>query len=116
MRFQVSQKNIPVGFEYSLKLGKDIFGLRSVVTVYRPPIAENVSVGSSCVVIHNNPGSVADHFYYNPLLANLTFDNGSSYERNKPISAISRVAANPNDVGFVEMAQKFGTVFMYVLE
>ena len=113
---QTAINDINVGFDYSLKLGKDMFGLRSVVTVYRPPIAENVSVGSSCVVVHNNPGSVADHFYYNPLLANHSFDNGTVYQKNKPITVINRVAANPNEVGFVDMAQKFGTIFMYVLE
>jgi hypothetical protein len=112
---QTSVNDLTVGFEYNMKLGNEVFDLRSVVTVYRPPIAENVSVGSSCVVIHSAaPGVTGDHFYYNPLLANHAFDNGSSVQTNKPITIIHRSANGPNEVGFVEMAQKYGTIFMYV--
>ncbi len=113
---QTAVNDLQVGFDYSLKLGKDVFGLRSVVTVYRPPIAENVSVGSSCVVIRNNgPGVVAEHFYYNPLLSNHAFDNGTSYTVNKPFSIINPSASQPSEVGFTDMAQRFGTIFMYVM-
>jgi hypothetical protein len=112
---QTSVNDLAVGFEYNMKLGNEVFDLRSVVTVYRPPISENVSVGSSCVVIHSAaPGVTGDHFYYNPLLANHAFDNGTSVETNKPITVIHPTANGPNEVGFVEMAQKYGTVFMYV--
>jgi hypothetical protein len=112
---QTSVNDLPVGFDYNMKIGSDVFDLRSVVTVYRPPIAENVSVGSSCVVIRSaSPGVTGDHFYYNPLLANISMDIGGAPVSNKPISVIHRTAGQPDEVGFIEMAQKFGTIFMYV--
>ena len=111
---QTAINDITVGFGDTLTLGKDSFDLRSVVTVYRPPIAENVSVGSSCVVLHTNPGGACDHFYYNPLLSNHQFEDASgSYSANAPITTIGRQAGS-NTPGFDEMAQKYGTIFMYV--
>jgi hypothetical protein len=112
---QTSVNDLAVGFEYNMKIGNDIYDLRSVVTVYRPPIAENVSIGSSCVVIRAaTPGVVGDHFYYNPLLSNITLDINGVVETNKPISVIHHTTTDVNEIGFVEMAQKFGTIFMYV--
>jgi hypothetical protein len=113
--FNVGQSAIndfPVGFDNSLTLGNDVFSLRSVVTVYRPPIAENVSVGSSCVVVGQQSN---DLFYYNPLLANIQFeDETGAYRSNNPITVINNVSAHANQPGFIEMAQKYGTIFMYV--
>jgi hypothetical protein len=114
---QTAINDIPVNFDYTVKLGKDTFDLRSVVTVYRPPIAENVSVGSSCVVLHKNNTLSNNHFYYNPLVANLQMLNPNGAPlKNEPITSINKHAVNTNEVGFIDMAQKYGTIFMYVME
>jgi len=114
---QTAINDLNVGFEPTLRLGQDVFSLRSVVTVYRPPIAENVAVGSSCIVTRlSSPGVASDYFYYNPLLANTMVEVGDSYRQSRPITVIRRRAQGPNEIGFDDVAQKFGTIFMYVVE
>jgi hypothetical protein len=109
---QTSVNDIDVTFDYSFALGNDAFGLRSVVTVYRPPIEANISVGSSAVVVPKDRAG-GEHFYYNPLLSNFMYDDGTKYASNKPISILYERASGPNQIGFRELAQKYGTIFMY---
>jgi len=114
---QTTVNDLEVSVPYTLSVGKDNFNLRSVVTVYRPPLADNVSVGSSCAVIkYDGPGVRNTILNYNPLLANYEVEMpDGSHRANKPVSYIDEVASNPNEVGFTEMARKYGTIFMYTL-
>jgi len=114
--FNVGQTRIndlPVGFNNQLSLNRDMFTLRSVVTVYRPPIAENIAAGSSAIIIKQDDASV-DYLYYNPLLANMMHEDATgAYQQNKPFSVIYANPTGPGEIGFVESAQKYGTVFCY---
>jgi len=114
---QTTINDLPVEVNPDLAIGSDNFTLRSVVTVYRPPLAENISVGSSCAVLrYDGPGVMSDIFNYNPLFANYTVElpNGE-VRKNEPITTLSETSNNPNEIGFKEMASKYGTIFMYTL-
>jgi hypothetical protein len=109
---QTSVNDVPVTFNCTIPLGNDAFSLRSVVTVYRPPLEANISVGSSAIVLPKEKGD-GEHFYYNPLLSNFMYDDGTKYASNKPISILYETPSGPNQIGFLELAQKYGTIFMY---
>ena len=94
-------------------IGNIPYNIRSVVTVYRPPVSANITVGSSAavgsstiVVKYDGGGAPTDYLYYNPLLANYLIPTGTSYISNPPISAVSYQM-------FRDMASKYGTIFMY---
>jgi hypothetical protein len=112
--FNVGQTRIndlPVGFDPQLSLNRDMFTLRSVVTVYRPPIAENIAAGSSCMIVQQDNAS--EYLYYNPLLANMMHEKDGVYQQNKPFAFIFANPSGPDEIGFIESAQKFGTIFCY---
>jgi hypothetical protein len=109
---QTKINDLPVGFNNQISLNREMFSLRSVVTVYRPPIAENISAGSSCIIIKEDNASV-DYLYYNPLLANMMHEENGAYQQNRPFSVIYANPTGPGEIGFVESAQKYGTVFCY---
>ena len=118
---QTSINEMTIEFDPVIKIGNDDFTIRSVVTVYRPPIGQTLSVGaagavgSSCVVIKYG-GAQEQYFYYNPLLASVMFEDADAsgnrtYAANPPISEISN--ADADELSFQEMAQKYGTIFTY---
>jgi len=111
---QTRVNDLPVGFREQLPLGREMYDLRSVVTVYRPPIAENIAAGSSCIIMRAEPS--VEQLYYNPLLANMMHEdpnNGGQYVQNKPITVVNPTPAGPGEIGYVEVAQKYGTIFCY---
>jgi len=113
---QTAINDTPVDFKYDQKVGNTLLSLRSVVTVYRPPIAENVVGGSSAIVIPDkNAGrNINENFYYNPLLANYMYQDGNEIKSNRPITLIARNAPSaPDSVCVTDLAQKFGSVFVY---
>lgn len=113
--FNVGQSRIndlPVGFNNQITLNREMFNLRSVVTVYRPPIAENIAAGSSAIIVKQDSAAV-DYLYYNPLLANMMHEENGVYQQNRPFSVIYANPTGPGEIGFVESAQKYGTVFCY---
>jgi hypothetical protein len=113
--FNVGQSRIndlPVGFNNQITLNREMFNLRSVVTVYRPPIAENIAAGSSAIIVKQDSSAV-DYLYYNPLLANMMHEENGTYQQNRPFSVIYANPTGPGEIGFVESAQKYGTVFCY---
>jgi hypothetical protein len=113
---QTTVNDLPVDSSLDLSIGNDNFSLRSVVTVYRPPLADNVSVGSSAVVLrYDGPGVMSDIFCYNPLLANHQVEQlDGSYRANDPVTTLE-LHSTPKEMGFIEMARSYGTVFMYTL-
>jgi hypothetical protein len=113
---QTAINDTEVDFKYEQKVGDQSLCLRSVVTVYRPPIAENVVGGSSAIVLPDprNNRNVNENFYYNPLLANYMYEEGNEIRSNRPISIIARDQPDaPNSVCVKELAQQFGSVFVY---
>ena len=114
---QTTVNDLQVGVPKYLGIGNDNFNLRSVVTVYRPPLADNVSVGSSCAVLkYDGPGARPEILNYNPLFANIAVElPGGLVGTNSPVTTLAETAANPNEIGFDEMASKYGTIFMYTL-
>ena len=113
---QSTVNDLEVSFDDQLTVGNDVFNLRSVVTVYRPPLAENIAVGSSCVVLKSDmPGMQTDLLYYNPLLANYEMELGNgNHAANKPITLL-RDSSNGNEMGFRQLARKYGTIFMFTM-
>ena len=115
---QTAINDTRVDFTYDQKVGNTILQLRSVVTVYRPPIAENVVGGSSAIVIpsRNSNRNINENFYYNPLLANYMYQDGNEIKSNRPITLIARNAPHSQDSVCVDdLAQQFGSVFVYAL-
>lgn len=113
---QTAINDNPVQFNYVQPVGDKQLHLRSVVTVYRPPLAENVVGGSSAIVIPapNSGRNINENFYYNPLLANYMYEEGGSYQSNRPITLIARdTPSRPNSVCVTELAEQYGSVFVY---
>jgi hypothetical protein len=117
---QTDVNNTPVDFGYDMQIGNtpgsSQLNLRSVVTIYRPPLAKGVVGGSSAIVIpdpRSNRGP-NENFFYNPLLANLIYeDDGAGYQTNDPVSLIARVDNRPNRECVDNLGQQYGTVFVY---
>jgi hypothetical protein len=106
-----------LNFDERIKIGKDDFYLRSVVMVYKPPVADHVSVGSSAVIVkRTGPGVAAPvYLHYNPVLANYQFLTPSGgYRANDPITGLPATSAPGSGLpNFSEQAKKFGTIFVY---
>jgi hypothetical protein len=99
----------PVLFDPQMEIGNTAYKLRSLVTVYRPPVAENITAGSSCVVLKD----ANTIYYYNPLLANYAEEVNGQVVMNAPISTIPYQANGPDDVCVENLGQKFATIFVY---
>jgi hypothetical protein len=106
-----------LNFDERIKIGKDDFYLRSVVMVYKPPVADHVSVGSSAVIVkRSGPGVAAPvYLHYNPVLANYMFQSPSGgYRANDPITGLPATSTPGSGLpNFSEQAKKFGTIFVY---
>jgi len=112
---QTAINDLPLDFKYSLQLGQTDLQLRSIVTVYRPPLSENIVGGSSAVVIPSAGGNynIDENFYYNPLLANYMTEVNNQYVSNAPISLIARDDNRPDRSSIDKIGSKYGTIFMY---
>ena len=113
---QTAINDTRVDFKYDQEVGDKLLQLRSVVTVYRPPIAENVVGGSSAIVIPVNSSgrNINENFYYNPLVANYMYKEGNEIKSNRPITIINRDEPSTQDsVCIKDLAGQFGSVFVY---
>jgi len=113
---QTAINDTPVDFKYTQQVGDKQLDLRSIVTVYRPPLAENIVGGSSAIVIpaRNSGRNANENFYYNPLLANYMYEGaGGNYASNRPITLIARDSPTQNSVCVTELGQQYGSVFVY---
>ena len=113
---QTAINDTPLQFDYDLRVGEAVLGLRSIVTVYRPPVAENIVGGSSAIIIPKPKGPVRnfdENFYYNPLLANYMTESGGKYVSNNPISLIAREDNREESESVNNLGTRYGTVFMY---
>ena len=113
---QSAVNDTPVDFDYGIKVGDADLALRSIVTIYRPPVAKGVVGGSSAIVIpdpsSNKPAD--ENYFYNPLLANYVYqDENKNFTSNDPITFIARQDNRPNTESADELGQKYGTVFVY---
>jgi hypothetical protein len=115
---QTTINDMPVQFEYNMNIGDLNLQLRSIVTVYRPPVSTNIVGGSSAIVIPKQVSPVVDpnrNFYYNPLLANYISEVNGQYKTNTPISRIKRNTNEPNRESIDNLGTKYGTIFMYAI-
>ena len=113
---QTAINDTELSFEPSLKLGDVVLDLRSIVTVYRPPLAENIVGGSSAIIIPKSKDSVRnvnENFYYNPLLANYMTEDNGKYVSNNPISLIAYDDNRPDRESVSNLGTRYGTIFMY---
>ena len=103
-------------FEYEFGLGEQNLNLRSIVTVYRPPINENIVGGSSAIVVprpEGRPRNPNENFYYNPLLANYMTEQNGTFTTNTPISLVACEDNRPDRESVDNLGQMYGTIFMY---
>ncbi len=113
---QTSINDAPLGFDYTLRLGDTNLELRSIVTVYRPPITENIVGGSSAIIVPKPRGAARnpdENFYYNPLLANYMTEISGKYVSNNPITLLERETSAANRESVNNLGTKYGTIFMY---
>ena len=111
---QTSINNTSLDFEYDVTIGDNTLNLRSIVTVYRPPVSADIVGGSSAIVIPSREGRTVDeNFYYNPLLANYMTEVDGSYKSNRPITLIARKDAREDRESVDELGAQYGTIFMY---
>lgn len=109
-------------FDHNLSIGTDRFQLASVVVV-NDLINGKLSTGCSSVVISppDVPGGTSfKYYYYNPVSATISFvDNSNpaakSVRKNDPIMPIPGNSSSPLTVGFIQLARKYGTIFIYKL-
>jgi hypothetical protein len=102
-------------FDDKVRIGKEEFGLRSIVCVYKPNVADHVSIGSSCVVLRPNDNGTTEYMTYNPIMSG-TYEppiEGSQIKYRLPFSVTHAVSQNNDDVVFRPHVEKFGTVFVY---
>lgn len=93
------------------------FNLRSVVVLNKPTMSEFSTLGCSTIVVSKSDPTgqrrnAPFYYYYNPITANLMFNNNGKYTQNAPVMRVSE-HAQQNTPGFREMARKFGTIFVY---
>lgn len=102
-------------FDDRLRVGKDEFNLRSVVSVYKPPINEHVSIGSSCTVVAADPATGNPvYFTYNPILAGrMLRTTAGDYRYQLPVSITPSTSADPAVTVFRPHTKKYGTIFVY---
>ena len=111
---QTSINNTSLDFEYDVTIGENTLNLRSIVTVYRPPVSADIVGGSSAIVIPSREGrKVDENFYYNPLLANYMTEVNGVYKSNRPITLISRKDDSEDRESVDELGSQYGTIFMY---
>jgi hypothetical protein len=113
---QTAINDTPLKFDPVISLGNNTVELRSIVTVYRPPVSENIVGGSSAIVIPKPRDGVRkgdENFYYNPLLANYMSEVNGKYEANNPITLIKYTNAGTNSESVDSLGTRFGTIFMY---
>lgn len=99
-----------------ITIGSDRFNLTSVV-VLNPLVEGQLATGcSSLILVSGAPtGTVDRYYYYNPLGAGILIQDpaSGSYVRNDPITRINAYGPD-NDPGFYTMAQRHGTILLYV--
>jgi hypothetical protein len=107
------------------QIGSDRFLLKSVIvlqTVADPSGAtETIASGCAAIVVRH-PNMVSgdqstSYYYYNPQGASSMrqYPDGS-FKRNRPVTILTANSSDPNSPGFYDIAEKYGTIFMYVKE
>jgi hypothetical protein len=96
-----------VSYNDQLIVGGQTFGLRSCVTVYRPPTnaAGAISAGSSAIIM--TPQLQDKVIYYVPLLAQIMGDGSS-------LTSLELTSADPAQSAY-DIMRTLGTVFTYSL-
>lgn len=114
----------PVNFLDSFTIKNDEYVLRSVVinelSQNVPPTGDNIIIGSSAIVVLEiDPTKnryVNEYMLYNPTLASKVNVNSSGLLHGyDPITVIQPVGLTPDELGFREMAEERGILFMYQL-
>jgi hypothetical protein len=127
---QIAINNTKIQYDDSLRIGRDWFGICSVIFIQRPPIANvDIATGYTAAVVCNSnspsnlfAGQGNAYLHYNPSMAAIQYLDGtqpvgqSQYVANTPITYIDEVATNPNDIGFRTEAQERGTIFFYTMK
>lgn len=119
---QSSVNETLLSFQDNIQVNAQTFCLRSVVTIFKPPVDGHISVGSTAIITTNAPDDVrTQYLYYNPLVVgyvhvnNETGTQNNYMSQNDPITIIPRGDLfQDNNVNFINEVGKCGTIFMYV--
>jgi hypothetical protein len=120
----VSVNNTIVDYRTPLRIGKDLFSLRSVVVLNHSPL-EDVEIATGCsamIDVDNDNYTYGEgtYIHYNPTVAsislldeNQTDETKSKYTANPPVTYIQELPPANNRIGFRQEAQERGTIFIY---
>ena len=111
---QQSYNDHPVEVEEVIPIGNSLFHIKSVVLSGNLPFEKNILVGSSALIVKADKNtSNKTYLFYNPQAAGIMYDDGNSYQENKPISYVDRDGSNDSSVTFYGDARTKGTIFVY---
>jgi hypothetical protein len=104
-----------------IKIGEEIFKLRSAVVVNKPPVPNFIATGCSAIVIQQRDLRVNRttpiYWYYNPSTASIMFrNNNGDFLRNKPISPLLENGNGADKPGARELLRKFATILIFTKE
>ena len=119
-----SVNNTVVDYESPLRIGKDLFELRSVVVLQRSPL-QDVEISTGCAAMIDIDNTTYTHgqgtyIHYNPTVASIALEDktvkaagDSVYTTNPPVTFIQEYSNHENRIGFRNEAQQRGTIFLY---
>lgn len=121
VQMQTSRLNTsPVHIPEDLNINNQKFELRSVVTVDPPQTKDQLSTGSSTIIIKKTSGfgfQTNDFLYYSPMspsTAYVSSNDPSKVVNNQPVTALQYDSSNLDEPSFVGLAKRYGSVYMYV--
>lgn len=108
-----------VSYDYIQRLGNEKFYLTSVV-VLNELIGNQLSTGCSSIFVEypQQPIQQRAYYYYNPIYCGIAYEDPTQPGKkayNRPIMQIPE-NANARGPGFRDMAESYGTIFIYVNE
>lgn len=118
-----SVNNTIVDYETPLRIGKDLFEIRSVVVLQRSPIPD-VEISTGCSALIDVDGDIytggqGTYIHYNPTVASIAIKDDTinvpdnQYTPNPPVTFVQEYGNDTNRIGFRTEAQQRGTIFLY---
>jgi len=107
-----------VHFDEIVAIGHYRFQLRSVVIVNKILPFQFASAGCSTILVNTPDPTVGrqqnEYYFYNPIGANIKQrDQNGNFIQNDVITALPHSSDNEDYPGFLQMARKCGTIFVY---
>lgn len=109
---QLNETEIAFPPDYSLRVGNELFKLRSVVCVSKPQLEGYVTLGCTTIIRQSREGSNI-FWIYDPLSANIINVVEDEKFQNTPFSVLEENSGDDSVPGFVQEARQRGTIFVY---